>query len=186
MTLFRARLLAAALLLAAGALAITPVPALDLLAYVGRWYQVFTDRFSSLTGPPFCGTANYGIFPNYTVSVHNDERVGGAGGTYIEVFGWASLTPGAPGELSVHLQIVPMVANYWVVALGPVNAEGLYDYSVVTGPDKEVLLVLARNVSTFYRLYNASVYDTLLNFGFDGPLNSPVPVSQDGCSYPPP
>lgn len=167
-------------------LALTPVPALDTLKYVGRWYQMYTDLASSLAGRPCCGTASYGLFPNITLSVHNEERVNSPGGDTLEISGWASFTKGAPGELSVHLQGIPVVASYWVIALGPVNADGYYDYSIVTGPQKEILLVLARNVTVFNTRYNASVYATLLNFGFDGLLMQPVPTRQDGCSYPPP
>jgi len=46
--------------------------------------------------------------------------------------------------------------------------------------------VLARNVTQFNNVYNASIYAELLNLGFNGPLNSPIPTIHDGCTYSPP
>jgi lipocalin len=101
--------------------------------------------------------------------------------------GWAEATnPAQPGELTVHLQGVPVAAPYWVLNLGPeAGPAGLYDYSVVSDPDLISLFVLTRNVSRFFQLYNATVYDNLLNYGFTNPLNHPLLTPQPAnCNYP--
>ena len=170
----------------AQASAVVPVPALNPLAYVGRWYQMYSDLASSLIESRFCVTADYGLFPNITVSVRNEERVGSATGSFKQILGFATFTPNAPGELSVYLQGVPVPAPYWVLELGPVNAAGFYDYAIVSDPFEAFLFVLARNVTAFNQVYNASVYAELMNLGFDGPLNSPIPTIHDGCTYSPP
>jgi len=46
-------------------------------------------------------------------------------------------------------QTVPVGAPYWVVDLGPVNGNGLYDYAVVTDPALLSLFVLARDPALF-------------------------------------
>ena len=182
-----ASLRAGAALLACAALAsaVTPVPELNPLAYVGRWYQMYSDLASSLIESRFCVTADYGVFPNITVSVRNEERVGSATGDFKQILGFATFTPGAPGELSVYLQGVPVPAPYWVLELGPVSS-GFYDYAIVSDPFEAFLFVLARNITHFNAKYNASVYAQLLNLGFNTPLNTPIPTVHDGCVYSPP
>jgi lipocalin len=144
---------------------------------------MYSDLASSLIETRFCVTADYGVFPNVTVSVQNRERTGSIGGPEKEILGYATLTKGAPGELDVYLQGVPVPAPYWVIGLGPVNDDGFYDYSIVSDPFEAFLFVLARNVTTFYNVYNSSVYTELLNMGFNTGLNNPVSTFQDGCTY---
>ena len=59
-------------------------------------------------------------------------------------------------------------------------------YAIVSDPFEAFLFVLARNVTQFNAVYNASVYAELMNLGFDGPLNSPISTIHDGCTYSPP
>jgi hypothetical protein len=49
--------LAALAVAAAGAAAVDPVPQLNPLSYVGRWYQMYSDLASSLIESRFCVTA---------------------------------------------------------------------------------------------------------------------------------
>lgn len=37
--------------------------------------------------------------------------------------------------------------NYWIYCLGPVNGEGLYAWSVVSGPERDYIFVLTRQPS---------------------------------------
>jgi lipocalin len=68
--------------------------------------------------------------------------------------------------------------------LGPVSEEnGLYSYSVVSDPLKATLFVLARNVSEFYTVWNATVWALLEELGFTGLLNYPLLTVQEGCTY---
>jgi lipocalin len=84
---------------------------------------------------------------------------------------------------TVHLEGVPVAAPYWVVDVGPVNADGQYDYAVVSDPLELSLFVLARNYTRFMATYDSTVRAWLGTHGFNGPLNSPLPTTQLGCSY---
>jgi hypothetical protein len=53
--------------------------------------------------------------------VRNEERTNSPTGPFKQILGYATLTPGQPGELDVYLQGVPVPAPYWVVGLGPVS-----------------------------------------------------------------
>ena len=115
------RIALALLFCATFAAAVDPVPELNPLSYIGRWYQMYSDLASSLIESRFCVTADYGVFPNITVSVRNEERTNSPTGPFKQILGYATLTPGQPGELNVYLQGVPVPAPYWVVGLGPVS-----------------------------------------------------------------
>ena len=148
-----------------------------------RWYQMFSDLSTSVFETNYCVTADYGINPNGTVSVHNRDRRGSVTGGETEIFGYAEAAdPSAPGELTVYLQGVPVGAPYWIFTLGAV-VNGQYEYAVVSDPLQLTLFVLARNVTTWYSKYNATVYASLLAEGFNNFLNSPVPTNHIGCTY---
>ena len=153
--------------------------------YLGRWYQMYADAFVDLTfeNSSYCVTADYGIYPNNTISVLNRERQFNVSGAERRVLGWADVAdPSKPGELTVHLQTAPFPAPYWVYQLGPI-VNDLYEYSIVSDPDKLTLFVLARNVSTFREKYDANVTEYLKHQGFSGLLNTPIPTVQDNCTY---
>jgi hypothetical protein len=97
--------------------------------------------------------------------------------------GWANQQNASlPGELTVHLQGVPVAAPYWIVAIGPIEDEK-YQWAVVSDEFQISLFVLARNASTFGTIWNETVYSLLINEGFNNPLNHPVATIQDGCTY---
>jgi hypothetical protein len=58
------------------------VPALNTTAYLGRWYQVYSDLIVEATfeNASYCDTADYGLYPNGTISVLNRERQYGVDG----------------------------------------------------------------------------------------------------------
>jgi lipocalin len=153
--------------------------------YLGRWYQVYSDLFVDATfeNSSFCDTADYGLYPNNTISVYNRERQYNTTGPERQIFGWAETVDLAkPGELTVHLQTTAFGAPYWIYELGPVEKEE-YQYSIVSDPFKLTLFVLARNVSKFMDKYNRNVTDYLTEQGFTTLLNSPILTPQEGCEY---
>ncbi len=153
--------------------------------YLGRWYQVYSDLFVDATfeNSSFCDTADYGLYPNNTISVYNRERQYNTTGPERQIFGWAeTVDPAKPGELTVHLQTTGFGAPYWIYELGPVEKEE-YQYSIVSDPLKLTLFVLARNVSKFMDKYNRNVTDYLTEQGFTNLLNSPILTPQEGCEY---
>ena len=78
----------------------------------------------------------------------------------------------------------PFPAPYWVIALGPINSEGLYDYAVVSDNLNAGLYVLARNASLFTSTYDAEVTAFLAANGFTGKINTPVATVQEAdCHY---
>jgi lipocalin len=170
-----------------GAAAAQTVPALNTTAYLGRWYQVYSDLVVEATfeNASYCDTADYGLWPNGTISVLNRERQYGVDGPEREIYGWAAAEGNASGQLTVHLQNTGNFgAPYWIYELGPTGAaDGLYRYSIVSDPLKATLFVLARNVSEFYAVWNATVWGLLMNLGFTGLLNYPLETVQDGCTY---
>lgn len=164
------------------------VPTLNQTAYLGRWYQVYSDLIVEATfeNASYCDTADYGLWPNGTISVLNRERQYGVDGPEREIFGWAAEDSGnSSGQLTVHLQNTGNFgAPYWIYELGPVGqADGLYRYSIVSDPLKATLFVLARNVSEFYSVWNATVWTLLEGLGFTGLLNYPLLTVQEGCTY---
>lgn len=176
----RAVAAAAAAAVVASVSAITPVPTVNVPAYLGTWYQMYSDLSTFLFSSQYCVQATYGIFPNNTVSVHNRDRIGSVTGDERQIYGWASQDAKAQGILTVYLQGVPVGAPYWIVAIGPEEGNK-YQWAVVSDELQISLFVLARNVTRFYREFNETVYSLLINEGFNTPVNSPVPTYQVGC-----
>jgi lipocalin len=71
------------------------VPVVDTNKYLGRWYQVYSDLFVEATfeNSSYCVTADYGLYPNKTISVENRERVGSIDGPVRRILGWANTNP---------------------------------------------------------------------------------------------
>jgi hypothetical protein len=85
-------LLLSAICLASSAVAHT-VPALNMTAYLGRWFQVYSDLIVEATfeNASYCDTADYGLNTNGTISVLNRERQYGPQGPERVINGWAAL-----------------------------------------------------------------------------------------------
>jgi lipocalin len=163
------------------------VPSVDTEKYLGRWYQAFSDLAVEATfeNSSYCVTADYGLYPNKTISVENRERVGSVQGAVRRILGWASTeNPQQPGELTVHLQTTNFPAPYWIYELGPATYNGsLYEYSIVSDPFKLTLFVLARNLSAFAEIWQAGVLAHLTALGFTNFLNTPLATVQENCTY---
>ena len=74
-------------------------------------------------------------------------------------------------------------SNYWIIGLGPINADGFYDWATVSDEGLQSLYVLARDVATFKAEYEDEVLSTLAAQGFTSFLNKPIETNQDGCTY---
>lgn len=174
-------------LLSLSAVATQTVPVVDTEAYLGRWYQAFSDFAVEATfeNSSYCVTADYGLYPNGTISVENRERVGSVEGPVRRILGWANTANMSyPGELTVHLQTTSFPAPYWIYELGPATYNGsLYEYSVVSDPLYFTLFVLARNLTSFAETWQDGVLQRLAQLGFTNFFNKPIATVQDGCSY---
>ena len=163
------------------------VPAVNQTAYLGRWYQVYSDLAVEATfeNSSYCDTADYGLYPNGTISVLNRERQYSVDGPERVIYGWAAAENSAnPGQLTVNLQTTEFPAPYWIYQLGPETYNGsLYEYSIVSDPFKLTLFVLARNLTEFAAYWQTEVLSWLEKNGFTRLLNTPIATVQDGCTY---
>jgi lipocalin len=163
------------------------VPEVNLTNYLGRWYQAYADLavYATFENSTFCDTADYGMYPNGTLSVLNRERQYSPTGPERPIYGWAGQpNVSEPGQLVVHLQTTEFGAPYWIYELGPQTYNGsFYEYSVVSDPFKLTLFVLARNLTRFSEIWQEGVLSRLKAAGFTGFLNTPIATQQEGCVY---
>ena len=105
------------LLFCGSASASTPVTVpVDLTKYVGRWYQMYADKFVTGTfeRDAYCITADYAFNDDGTVAVVNGERMGSVTGPQVNVTATAYPTD-EPGQLTVVFDAgAPFPAPYWV------------------------------------------------------------------------
>ena len=191
----------------ASATPFAPVTEFNPNAYVGRWYQAYSDLAVTATfeNSSYCVTADYGFYPNGTFSVLNRERQYSVDGPERVIYGWAQQDNGtAAGELTVHLQTTNFPAPYWIFELGPLvepnstrgKAIGqiwpmdpqtynnsFYTYSIVSDPFHLTLFVLARNLTDFALNDQDHVLQTLQEAGYTNFLNTPSQTIQDNCIY---
>ncbi len=166
------------------------VSTLDVPKYVGLWYQMAADQivYSTFEKDSFCATAVYGDNGDGTLSVHNYATIGSPAGSPYVIDGYAYQTkPDTyPGQLKVVFNssdASPFPAPYWILELGPVNTNGLYDWAIVSDSISEFLFLLARDVTTFNSQYKKSVYAELTKLGFTG-KTAPIDTYQGAdCVY---
>jgi apolipoprotein D and lipocalin family protein len=164
------------------------VDTLDVSAYIGRWYQMYADKvvLDTFEKDAYCVTADYAVLEDGSLSVHNYQTTGSPtdGATFID--GTATIpNTDEPGKLKVVFPSVgSFAAPYWVLDLGPINADGNYDWSIVSDPFSAYLFVLARDVETFKSKYDEEVTGKLKDLGFTKKSNSPIPTYQENdCKY---
>mmetsp|Transcript_15836 Transcript_15836/g.34384 ORF Transcript_15836/g.34384 Transcript_15836/m.34384 type:complete len:192 (-) Transcript_15836:230-805(-) len=166
------------------------VDELSIPAYLGNWYQMAADQivYDTFEKDAYCSTALYGDNGNGTLSVHNYATIGSPTGSVYTIDGYAYQTKPdtEPGQLKVVFNssdAAPFPAPYWILELGPINSDGLYDYAIVSDSLSMFLFVLARDVSTYNDKYKESVSKTLEKLGFTG-KTAPIDTYQgDDCKY---
>jgi apolipoprotein D and lipocalin family protein len=158
-------------------LGVDTVDTLDVESYLGLWYQVYADSlvYSTIEPDAQCVTALYGLRDDGKISVHNYQTTGSPDSGIDTIDGYAYIpNEEEPGKLKVHFDVNSGDAPYWVLSLGPKNADGLYDYSIVSDPFKAYLFVLTRDVDTFKSKYEDDVLKELEDLGFNKKYNSPI------------
>lgn len=166
------------------------VDTLDVPKYLGLWYQMSADAivYASFEQDAYCATALYADNGDGTLSVHNYATIGAPNGEVYVIDGYAyqSKPDEEPGQLKVVFNsddAAPFPAPYWILELGPINTDGLYDYAIVSDNLSAFLFVLARDVTTFNNKYKDSVSKTLTDLGFSG-LTKPIDTYQESdCVY---
>lgn len=144
----------------------TPVTELDLPKYMGHWFQVYASPIDyTFQGYGKCMAADYQILGENNVSVLNTQY--NKNNQFEQISGYAFYKDvSKPGELSVTLEGVPVVAPYWVLQLGKVINDK-YQYSIVSVPIGHSLWVLARNVEDFFAIYDDDVIAFLDEYKFN-------------------
>mmetsp|Transcript_64526 Transcript_64526/g.139587 ORF Transcript_64526/g.139587 Transcript_64526/m.139587 type:complete len:202 (-) Transcript_64526:113-718(-) len=165
------------------------VDTLVVESYLGLWYQMAADAivYNTFEKDSFCDTALYGDNGNGQLSVHNYAKIGAPDGTDYVIDGYAyGSNPEEPGQLKVHFdsdEAAPFDAPYWILDLGPINSDNLYDWAIVSDNLSYFLFVLARDVKTFNEQYKDEVYAKLDELGFEG-RRAPIDTYHgDDCVY---
>lgn len=136
--------------------------------YLGLWYEIartpndFQDNTPKRDGERLGAckntTAAYTLLEPGRIGVRNTcQRDGEDGGTYEEVAnGIARLQDGTQGR-KLKVAFGPWIARffqrlftgggsgYWIYCLGPVNADEVYDWAVISGSDRDYIFVVARD-----------------------------------------
>lgn len=151
---------------------------LDLKAYTGKWYQVYSDLFvqNTFEKGARCVEAFYNVAEDDIIEIYN-QQIGP--NTKIQSITGYGYIPNQtePRKLKVVLKD-KNEADYWIYDVGPI-LEDKYQYSIVSDSYKVNLFVLARNVQDFYVSYNEHVLQKLEDYGFTRIWNKPKPTIQD-------
>ena len=148
---------------------------LNINAYLGKWYQVYSDKFvtSTFEKNAKCISAVYGLYGVNNISVYN-EQFNSITGEKESIDGYAYIKDDKyPRKLSVNLNGGMGDAPYWIYETGPIK-NNEYQYSIVSDELKLSLFVLVRNVETFMKEYNEHVLEQLEKFGFTKSINQPI------------
>lgn len=150
---------------------------LNLPNYMGKWYQVYKDKFDNVFQKNgICSTAEYTLDKDM-VKVFNKQITNGE---YDSITGIAYYSDDdCCGYLTVELK-GQSPAPYWVLELGPI-VNNKYDYSIVSDNKAISLFVLTRDVDRFYKLYQEQVDASLKDFGFTKAYNKPEIMNQTNC-----
>ena len=183
---------------------LAPLTELDTEAYLGRWYQTYASRGVKYTFElgGNCVTADYGAIEGdpKKISVTNTVRPSGFLGWFtdaIVVEGFAAQSDTVLGQLEVNLPAGPFggeidindvtyehPGNYWILELGPFNAEGKYSWSIVTNNSEGgQLYILVRDVADFEANHEAEVLAKVEAYGFTRGGNRPRKTNQKNCDY---
>ena len=154
------------------------VDELNIPQYMGKWYQVYKDKFDNLFQKNgICSTAEYVLSQDNIVKELNRQITNNQ---YDSITGIAYYDDDdCCGYLTVELKD-QSPAPYWVLELGPI-VDGLYDYSIVSDNNAISLFVLTRDVERFYKQYQEQVNKSLNEFGFTKSYNEPEKMNQTNC-----
>ena len=127
-------------------------------------------------------TADYFIVKPGVFNLTNTERIKDPMSGTIETYtgSLVNYDPSQPGKWEIMGQIPGF---YWVVAVGA-PVDGKYPWAVVSDPHGVSNFVLARDVKTFYSMYQSAIETVLHKEGFTKYWNKPRPTYQLGnCNY---
>lgn len=153
------------ILLVSGNILPITINELNINSYLGHWFQVYGAPTNAIfQGYGTCITADYGLLDNGYVSVLNSQL--NKNKEIENINGYAYYKNiSEPGQLTVHLDGVPVDSPYWIVKLGEI-IDNQYQYSIITTPSGISLWVLTRDIEKFNELYQYEVKDFLNKYNF--------------------
>lgn len=130
----------------------------DLNRYTGQWYEI--ARYpNSFQKKCIKSSAHYSLLPNDRLSVYN--LCFKKNGKLSDISGVAKIPdPSTPAKLKVRFNFFAR-GDYWIVLL-----DSHYQWSVVSGPKKKSLFILARTAPMEPELLN-NILTQLDEMGFD-------------------
>jgi len=165
----------------------TPVAEVEIPKFVGRYYQMAHNVYSTMAGQPntTCATIEYGVEDATTLTVDNRYRFATPTGNLVRTTGTAKTTD-TPGVLEVKFDEIPTVFDYYVIKLGPVDDNNQYSYAVITDGDMNTLYVLMRDASKFVDPLKTELMTFLSDQGFTDDMKKPIETYQGSdCILPP-
>lgn len=179
----RRLLIGAALAILASAQDYKPIDSLNVEAYMGRWYQMYTTiGFKLLELGGICVTADYTLRSDGKIALVNQARPWLIPQTLARTKGFVAQSPTVEGAFTVDQRYLftpnpddtnfDEPGNYWIIGIGPiVNNE--YQWVAISTPDKGPNFILARDPSGFKGSdYERDALAVFSSFGgFDGFFN---------------
>lgn len=129
-----------------------PATSVQLDRYLGKWFEI---RSVPNTFQEGCTntTAEYELEPEGTIKVTNNCRVVDTDGmfeknTSVIGRGWVKNQDNSILKVSFSCVLGYCLENvsgdYWILELGPLNADGLYSWAIVGGPTRQFGWILSR------------------------------------------
>lgn len=162
---------------------VNAVTDLNVLKYLGLWYEISTTPTSRdlFERNCFCTRANYSLNNDGTILVDNTCNLGSIQGPEQSAIGKAVPDPSNPAKLNVTFGPSPP-APYWVIILDP-----NYQYAVVWSCEAvlfepfEFMWVLSRTPTMSSSLYNSVIQQAQKITGYN--IDLLIPTVQQGCTY---
>jgi len=171
-----------------------PIDSLDVDAYMGRWYQMYTNLgFVLLELGGRCTTADYTLRDDGKIALINQSRPLLLPRFLARTTGFVVQSESTAGAFTVDQGYLFALdpeqttfedpGNYWIIGIGPV-VDGQYQWAVVSDPNKSSCFVLARDVANFASSgYEEDALQVFQDFGgFDNFfVNQPLPTKHSLC-----
>lgn len=140
----------------------------DLRKYIGVWYETartaneFQDNIVSREGEEFTAcynsTATYDLLEPGQIGVRNRcTRRSSSGKTFEDTVRGRAVVQEDRSGRKLKIAFGSGVArffqraisgggfDYWIYCLGPVNSKNVYDWAIVSGPDRDYVFILTRD-----------------------------------------
>ncbi|KAJ3308695.1 hypothetical protein HDU76_003837, partial [Blyttiomyces sp. JEL0837] len=174
------------------------LPTLNVTAYAGRWYcQSQAPVTYAGVNENFCVTATYTLKTDGSLDVFNYDNKDKVNGTPNKVhLNGNFVSPSQPSKLRVTFPAFPNFGgDYWVMKTGPINANGQYDWAIISGgnatassgkdgkciaPNNAGLWMFTREPVVAKSLSD-SLTQEILGLGLDASAMNPI--VQEGCLY---